>query len=80
MESLKRIEPLWLLLLVVGGLNWACVALFDENVLSNIFGGGTLTDVVYCILGFAALMMLPALLERMHVPGGMHRPHAPSAS
>jgi uncharacterized membrane protein YuzA (DUF378 family) len=75
MEVFKRLEPLWLALVVIGGLNWAMVGLFDTNVLSNIFGGGTTNDVVYTIVGFAALMMLPALLERMHVDVHMPRAH-----
>ena len=74
MEAMKRLEPFWLLLLVLGGLNWACISLFDTNVMSEIFGTGTLLDVVYVVVGFAALMMVPALMERLH-NGGMHRPH-----
>jgi hypothetical protein len=74
MEVIKRFEPLWLALVVIGGLNWAMVGLFDRNILSDIFGGGTATDVVYAIVGFGALMLVPALMERMHI--GMHMPHA----
>jgi hypothetical protein len=77
MEVFKRLEPLWLLLVVIGGLNWAMVGLFDTNVLSDIFGGGTTTDVVYTIVGFAALMLVPALLERMRVDIHMPRAHQP---
>jgi len=72
MEVIKRFEPLWLALVVIGGLNWAMVGLFDRNILSDIFGGGTATDVVYAIVGFGALMLVPALMERMHI--GMHMP------
>jgi uncharacterized protein len=75
MESLKRLEPLWLGLMIVGALNWGVIALFDTNVLTEIFGSGTLTDIVYCIVAFAGLMMVPALLERMHL-GALHRPRA----
>lgn len=75
MEVFKRFEPLWLVLVVIGGLNWAMVGLFDRNILSDIFGGGTTTDVVYTIVGFAALMMVPALLERMHLDIHMPRTH-----
>ncbi|MDX6657339.1 MAG: uncharacterized protein QOH62_2132 [Solirubrobacteraceae bacterium] len=74
MEVIKRFEPLWLALVVIGGLNWALVGLFDRNILSDVFGGGTTTDVVYAVVGFAALMLVPALLERMHV--GMRMPRA----
>ena len=36
------------------------VGLFDTNVVSDIFGSGTLTDVVYAVVGFAALMFVPS--------------------
>jgi uncharacterized protein len=72
MEALKRFEPMWLALVVIGGLNWAMIGLFDRNILSDVFGGGTTTDVVYTVVGFAALMLVPALMERMHF--GMHMP------
>lgn len=75
MEALKRFEPFWLLFVVLGGLNWACIALFDTNVMSEIFGTGTLLDIVYIVVGFAALMLVPALMERLHI-GDFHRPHA----
>jgi uncharacterized membrane protein YuzA (DUF378 family) len=75
MEVIKRFEPLWLALVVIGGLNWAMVGLFDRNILSDIFGGGTTTDVVYAIVGFGALMLVPALLERMHLDIHMPRTH-----
>jgi uncharacterized membrane protein YuzA (DUF378 family) len=74
MEFIKRFEPLWLALVVIGGLNWAMVGLFDRNILSDIFGGSTTTDVVYTVVGFAALMLVPALLERMHLD--IHMPRA----
>ena len=76
MTFLKRLEPLWLLLVIVGCLNWAIIALFDTNVLSEIFGDGTATDVVYVIVGFAALMFVPRLLEEMHLGDRMHIGHS----
>ena len=73
MEFLRRFESLWLVLVIIAGLNWAFAALFDWNMVTAIFGSGTLTDVVYCILGFAALMFVPRLLEDLHVPTGRVR-------
>ena len=46
MTFIKRMEPLWLLVVIIGCLNWAVLALFDTNVVSEIFGSGTATDVV----------------------------------
>lgn len=69
MDLLKRLDPLWIALLIVGGLNWAIIALFDTNVVAEIFGTGTAADVLYVLVGFAALMFVPRLLEDMHITG-----------
>lgn len=74
MEFIKRLEPLWLTLIVVGALNWGAVGLFDTNVIAEIFGSGTVSDVLYALVGVAALMLLPRLAEETHVLGG-GRPH-----
>jgi uncharacterized membrane protein YuzA (DUF378 family) len=72
MTFMKRFEPLWLALVIIGGLNWAVVALFDTNLVARALGGGTLTDVAYCVVGFAALMFVPRLLEDMHLGERTH--------
>ncbi len=72
METLRKLEPLALFLMIVGALNWAIVALFDTNVISEIFGSGTVTDVVYVLVGVAALMFVPRLLDEMHIGHGPH--------
>ena len=71
MEFIKRLEPLWLALVVVGALNWGLVGLFDWNLVTEIFGTGTVTDVIYVIVGFAGLMMVPRVLEDFRL--GTHR-------
>jgi uncharacterized protein len=73
METIKRFEPLALLIMVLGALNWGMVGLFDTNVISDVFGGGTLTDVVYVIVGVCGLLYVPNLLDRLHIGG--HQPH-----
>lgn len=72
MDLLKRLDPLWAALLIVGGLNWAILALFDTNVVTEIFGTGTAADVLYVLVGIAALMFVPRLLDDIHVT---HRTH-----
>ena len=67
MEFMKRFEPVWLALVLLGALNWALVALFDFNVVEEILGTGTATDVVYVIVGLAAVALLPRMLEGMHL-------------
>ena len=72
MEMFKRFEPLALFLLIIGGLNWGIVGLFETNVLVEVFGSGTFTDVVYVLVGIAALMVVPRLLEELHLGHGPH--------
>jgi uncharacterized protein len=72
MQTLRKLEPVALLLLIVAALNWAIVALFDTNVISEIFGSGTATDVVYVLFGISALVFVPRLLDEMHVGHGPH--------
>jgi uncharacterized membrane protein YuzA (DUF378 family) len=77
MEFIKRMEPIWLALMVIGALNWGIVGLFDTNVVEEIFGTGTATDVVYVVIGLAGLMMIPRLLEELRI--GTHRAHPTGA-
>ena len=74
MEFMKRLEPLWLGLILIGALNWGIVGLFDTNVVAEIFGSGTASDVVYVLVGVAALMLMPRFVESMrtHTHAGAH--------
>jgi len=74
MEMVRKFEPLALLLLIIGALNWGIVALFDTNVVTEILGTGTATDVVYVLFGISALVFVPRLLDEFHIGHGAH-PH-----
>ena len=74
MEMVKRLEPVALLVMVLGALNWGMVGAFDTNVISDVFGGGTLTDIVYVVVGICGLLYIPRLLDSLHISG--HTPHA----
>ena len=69
MEMLKRLEPVALLLMFIGALNWGIVGITngDTNVLSSIFGSGTLLNVVYVLVGVSALVFVPRLMETLHI-------------
>ena len=73
MEMIRRLEPVALVVMVLGALNWGMVGLFDTNVISDVFGGGTLTDIVYVVVGVAGLLYVPKVLEALHIGG--HTPH-----
>jgi uncharacterized membrane protein YuzA (DUF378 family) len=78
MDVMKRFEPLFLLLMMLGALNWLVVGLFDTNVVTEIFGTGGIVDVIYVVFGVAALTFVPKLMDGLHLPGsGRHmHPHA----
>jgi uncharacterized membrane protein YuzA (DUF378 family) len=72
MELIKRLEPAWFGLVVLGALNWGLVGLFDVNLVEEIFGTGTVADVIYVIVGVAGLAILPRLFEDLRVSGRAH--------
>ena len=74
MEMLKRFEPLVLFLMIAGALNWGIVGLTDgdTNVLSDVFGTGTFTNVLYVVIGVAGLFAIPRLLDALHIGAGPH--------
>jgi uncharacterized membrane protein YuzA (DUF378 family) len=74
MEFIKRFEPVWLGFVLIGALNWAVVSLFDTNVVAEIFGTGTVSDVLYVLMGVSALMLLPRFVSELHF-GDHARPH-----
>ena len=78
MEYLKRLEPLALLLVLIGALNWGLVGFFHENVVASVFDDETVRDVIYAVVGLAGLYLIPRLLDWL----GLHldttdrtRPH-----
>lgn len=73
MEMIKRFEPVALLFMVLGALNWGILGLFDENVIANVFGTDTFTDVLYVVIGISGIVYIPKLLEAFHLGG--HAPH-----
>jgi uncharacterized membrane protein YuzA (DUF378 family) len=57
-----------LVLLIVGGLNWALVGLFNFDLVAAIFGDmTTLSRIVYVLVGLAALYAL-SLFPRVARP------------
>lgn len=46
------------ILLIVGGLNWGLVGLFNFNLVGAIFGVGFIARLVYVLVGVAAVYMI----------------------
>lgn len=63
---MKPLNLITLLLIIVGGLNWLLVGLFDFDLVAAIFGGGSvLTDIVYVLVGLAALWQITVFAKAL---------------
>ncbi|GAB2561366.1 DUF378 domain-containing protein [Gracilibacillus alcaliphilus] len=60
MNTIQRIA---LVLLIIGGLNWALIGLFQFDLVASIFGGqdSILSRIIYTLVGISALCCLPLL-------------------
>lgn len=53
---MKALNATALVLIIVGGINWGLVGLFDFNLVSAIFGTDTwFTNLIYILVGIAAI-------------------------
>ncbi|MBN2981313.1 MULTISPECIES: DUF378 domain-containing protein [Cohnella] len=57
---MKTLNVISLILIIIGGLNWLSVGLFEYDVVSEIFGGSAEvgSKIVYIVVGVAALYAL----------------------
>ena len=76
--KLRGIDLASLILVVVGGLNWGLVGLFNWNLVSAIFGVGVISRVVYILVGASAVyaaVRSPHLAHlREPLPAESHEP------
>jgi len=71
---MKGINVLILALLVVGGLNWGLVGLFNFDLVAAIFGTmSALSRIVYGIVGLSALVYLVSWKSMMSHADGAKR-------
>lgn len=56
---MRRFYWITLVLLVIGGLNWLLVGLFEFDLVAAIFGPmSTMARVVYVLVGLSAIVVL----------------------
>ena len=58
-----------LTLLIIGGLNWGSVGLFQFDLIAAIFGGmgSTISRILYTVVGLAGLWGITLLFRRDHI-------------
>ena len=59
-----------IVLIIVGGINWGLIGLFDFNAVAWLFGGAQslLSRAVFTIVGIAALCAIPSLFSSSDAP------------
>lgn len=59
---MKALNLITLILVIVGGVNWGLVGLFDWDLVATLFGTGSLLSrLVYILVGASALWQLVPL-------------------
>jgi uncharacterized membrane protein YuzA (DUF378 family) len=70
---MRYFNVLALLLVIVGGLNWLLIALFQFDLVATLTGSqfgetNVLSTVVYALVGIAAIALLPVLVRWTTAP------------
>ena len=64
---MKMLGIVAVILLIVGGVNWGLVGLFQFDLVATIFGGmdAGLARVVYALVGVSAAIVAAVVLPRL---------------
>ena len=59
MNKLSSFDVIAIILVIVGGLNWALVGIFNFDLVAAIFGDmSVVSRIVYTLVGIAAVYLL----------------------
>jgi uncharacterized membrane protein YuzA (DUF378 family) len=65
---MKALNLATLVLVIIGGLNWGLVGLMEFDLVAALFGAGSLvTNLVYVIVGLAALWQIVPLIRSVRI-------------
>jgi hypothetical protein len=65
MDKLNTFDWVAFGLVIVGGLNWLLVGLFEFDLVAELFGEGAgFTRVVYTLVGLSAIYLLVSMVGR----------------
>lgn len=70
------LDRLALIIMIIGGINWGLVGLFNFDLVSFIFGGSDeiITRVIFMLVGISALWCISLLFRRRerYIAGEQH--------
>lgn len=56
MKNAHALQTIAMILLLIGGLNWGLIGIFEWNFIANVFGyTSVLTRTIYALAGIAAI-------------------------
>ncbi len=58
MQKLNTLDWIALVLVIVGGLNWGLVGLFNFDLVTAIFGINIVSDIIFTLVGIAAIYLI----------------------
>lgn len=63
------LDKLALLLLIIGGINWGLVGLFQLDVIALMFGGSAsiISRVIYILVALSAIWSVSLYFKRNHL-------------
>ncbi|MGK9199452.1 DUF378 domain-containing protein [Sinorhizobium meliloti] len=66
---MRALNLITLFLVIVGGLNWLLVGLFEFDLVAALFGGqdAALSRIVYVLVGLSAVWQLMPFIRAMSV-------------
>jgi uncharacterized protein len=69
---MRYLNPLALLLVIVGGINWLLVGLFQFDLVAALTGStfgevNPISAVIYALVGVSAIVLLPVLVSWLTV-------------
>lgn len=76
MSKLHKLDFIVLLLVIIGGLNWGLVGLFDFDLVATLFGEmSILSRLVYIVVGLSAIYTAVRSPSFAHLRWHRETPH-----
>ena len=66
---METLEKVLLVFTIIGAVNWGLIGILDFNLVTTIFGTGSLlTNIVYILVGVAGLVNIGILFSHIDMP------------
>ena len=63
---METIQKICLVITIIGALNWGLIGLLDFNLVSTIFGSGTILEkIIYILVGLSGIVNIGILFNHI---------------